>query len=443
MKPKKPGSVQKSLFPTQPYLDSFINMKHPLVKMADNMQWDQFDVHWASLFSTDGGPVGTPSRMVAGLFMLKHMEALSDERLLEQWVANPYYQYFCGELTFQHKPPVVPTALVKWRHRLGEEGMEWLLSTVIGSAIDSGALNQQSIAHLAVDSTVMEKHIAHPTDSQLLENLRKKLVRFMKENQLTLRQSYAKSGPRIAQQIARYAHAKQFKRMRREIRKLRGFVGRLMRELQRQMERVDIDQREKAEQLLDQARRLIEQSKNAKMKNKLYSLHEPAVDCISKGKAKKRYEFGCKVSVASTQKEGYVVGIRSFAGNPYDGHTLDEQLEQVEILTDVAARTVVVDLGYRGRHKTEAEIIHRGKKLTKRQKQRLKRRSTIEGIIGHMKCDGLLSRCHLKGMTGDAIHAVLCGVGHNLRLLRRYWERVLFWLFFMCQGREKPVLWAA
>ncbi len=196
--------------------------------------------------------------------------------------------------------------------------------------------------------------------------------------------------------------------------------------MQRQLDQLSHTVRPEAEALLAQARRLIEQVKDPKTKNKLYSLHEPNVDCISKGKARKRYEFGTEVGIACTQQEGFVVGMRSYPGNPYDGHTLDDILEQSEIISGVEAKTVVVDLGYRGHHHTQAKVIHRGKKLSRRSKQRLRRRSALEAMIGHMKNDGLLDRCHLKGLLGDALHAILCAIGHNLRLLRAHWAALLF-----------------
>ena len=434
MKPKAdPASLrhQGTLFAeTSPTLIDFIDLKHPLVRMADTMVWETFESQWSRRFSTAGGPMASSGRRVAGLLMLKHMEALSDERLIEAWICNPYFQYFCGETHFQHRPPVDPATLVKWRKRLGEEGLEWLLGTVLDSALTTGAIKQDSLAHLSVDSAVMEKNIAYPTDSGLMEKLRVKLVSFMQDQKLSLRQSYARQGPRLAQRVGRFAHARQFKRMKRALAKQRTWVGRLQRELERQLDSLCEDSLPQAQLLINQAKQLIAQSKDPKSKNKLYALHEPDVDCISKGKAHKRYEFGVKVGIACTQKEGYVVGIRSYPGNPYDGHTLDDQLMQAETLTAITPKTVVVDLGYRGRHSTQAQIIHRGKKLSKRQKQRLKRRSAIEAMIGHMKNDGLLDRCHLKGTLGDALHAILCGVGHNLRLLRNYWEALLFWLFY-------------
>lgn len=433
MKPKldpASQSVQGQLFDSGPALVDFIDMKNPMVRLADSIQWKIFEEHWQSLYGTAGGPMASAGRRVAGLLMLKHMDALSDERLMQVWVTNPYYQYFCGETHFQHRPPVDPTSLIKWRHRLGEEGMVWLLTAVVESAVNSGVVERSSFSHVCVDSTVMEKNIAHPTDSALLEKLRGELVEFMQEHDLTIRQTYARTGPRIAQQVGRYAHAKQFKHMRRYLRKLRTWVGRLQRELERQLDQLSAEARKKAEEIVSLAKRVIEQVKNTKAKNKLYSLHEQEVDCISKGKATKRYEFGTKVGIVSTQEENFVIGMRSYPGNPYDGHTLDDMLQQSETITSIKAKTVAVDLGYRGKHDTKADVIHRGRKLSKRQKKRLRRRSALEAIIGHMKVDGLLERCHLKGTNGDAIHAILCGIGHNLRQMRAFCVRLFFWLQF-------------
>lgn len=151
--------------------------------------------------------------------------------------------------------------------------------------------------------------------------------------------------------------------------------------------------------------------------NKIYALHEPEVDCISKRKARVRYEFGCKVSVTTTLDEGFVVGMRSFAGNPYDGHTLKEALEQVEILTDQRPELAVVDRGYRGHDENRTRVLISGTRrgLTPKLIADLSRRSAIEAEIGHMKTDGRLSRCPLKDTIGDALFATLCACGHNIR----------------------------
>ncbi len=264
----------------------------------------------------------------------------------------------------------------------------------------------------------MEKAIAHPTDARLCEKARQRLVTLAQEAALSLRQSYARLAPRLSGQVGRYAHARQFKRIRKALRRLKGYTDRVMRDIQRQMGGGADDQlRQRIEVEIALADRLLRQK--PKDKSKLYALHEPAVDCISKGKARVRYEFGTKVSVATTHKEGFAVGMRSMPGNPYDGHTLCEALEQVEILTEIRPKRAFVDRGYRGHgvQTTAVYIAGQMRGWTPALQHDLRRRSAIEPMIGHMKTDGRLSRCALKGTLGDALHALLCGCGDNIRMI--------------------------
>jgi transposase, IS5 family len=261
--------------------------------------------------------------------------------------------------------------------------------------------------------------VAHPTDSRLLETSREHLVSLAKEEGLTLRQNYNREAPRLAAQIGRYAHAKQYRRMKKSLRTLRSRVGRVMRDVGRQLERIDPSRQDRAREILGRANRILTQQ--TKDKNKLYAFHAPEVECISKGKARTPYEFGVKVTVATTLREGFVVGMRSMPGNPYDGHTLGEAIEQVSILADRKPRMVIVDRGYRGAELDGIQILRSGQKrgITRTLHAMIKRRSAIEPTIGHMKSDGRLGRNWLKGALGDALHAVLCGAGHNVRLLLR------------------------
>jgi IS5 family transposase len=356
--------------------------------------------------------------LVAGLLYLQHTFDCSDELVVNTWVENPYWQYFTGESYLQTRCPIDPSSLTRWRKRIGEEGVETLLMATIDAARRGGMLKASSTDKIIVDTTVMPKAIAHPTDSRLLEKSRQHLVKLADENGIELRQNYNREAPRLAAQAGRYAHAKQYKRMKKTIKTLRTRVGRVQREVQRKLYQLPVNKQPQAQDLLGQVSRILTQK--TKDKNKLYALHAPEVECISKGKARTPYEFGVKVTVATTLKEGLVVGMRSMPGNPWDGHTLDETIEQVSILTNAKPKTVIVDKGYQGVKIEGIEILRSGqRRVTRAMKAMIKRRSAIEPAIGHMKMDGKLSRNPLQGALGDALHAVMCGAGHNMRMLLR------------------------
>jgi IS5 family transposase len=373
----------------RPRLVDLIDMRHELVKLASLIDWEFFEREWADLFPSTTGRPATSPRLVAGLLYLQHAFRLSDEAVVARWVENPYYQHITGETFFQHRPPIDPSSLTRWRKRIGEEGVEWLLTKSIEAGRASGAVAERSLEQVAVDTTVMEKNIAHPTDSRLLERARGQLVDLARAARIELRQSYARLAPRLAAQVGRYAHARQFKRMRKALRTLKGYTGRVLRDLRRQLG--EIPEGPLRERVIDKlliVSRLLHQT--PKSGGKIYSLHEPEVDCISKGKARVRYEFGCKISIATTLDGGFIVGLRALPGNPYDGHTLAEALEQVEILTDCRPRLAVVDRGYRGHGVEGTQVLISGTRrgLTPALAKALRRRSSIEPEIGHMKTDG-------------------------------------------------------
>lgn len=413
----------------RPRLVDMIDGRHELVKLAALIDWEVFEREWAGFFPSHRGRPAAEPRLVAGLLYLQHAYRLSDEAVVARWVENPYFQQFTGETFFQHRPPIDPSSLTRWRGRIGEEGVEWLLTQTIRAGQKSGMIDEDSARRVAVDTTVMEKNITYPTDARLYERARDQLAALAQEAGVDLRQTYARLAPRLALQVGRYAHAKQFKRMRKALKKLKGYTGRVMRDLRRQLE--DIPEGNLRDRIIAKlalvSQLLHQQPKGA---DKLYALHEPEVDCISKGKARVRYEFGCKVSVATTLDEGFVVGMRSFPGNPYDGHTLNEALEQVEILTDQRPDLAVVDRGYRGHGVEATRVLISGTRrgLTPKLIADLRRRSAIEAEIGHMKTDGRLTRCPLKGTVGDAIFAVLCACGHNIRKILAHLRAWLAWI---------------
>lgn len=413
--PSNPSSSE--LF-RQPLIE-MLNPKHPLVKLADVIDWPTIEQSFGAHFASTRGRPALPARLVAGLLYLQHAYDCSDEAVVNTWIENPYFQYFTGETYFQTELPIDPSSLTRWRQRIGEEGVETMLAATIDAARRIGFVKAASVDKVIVDTTVMPKAIAHPTDSRLLERSRQQLVKLATEQGLSLRQNYNRQAPKLAAQVGRYAHAKQFKRMKKALRTLKTRVGRVHREVTRQLDRIAPQARQKANDLLARTRRILTQQ--TKDKHKLYALHAPEVECISKGKAKTPYEFGVKVSIATTLKEGLVVGMRSMPGNPHDGHTLAETLEQVGILAEHAPTTAIVDKGYRGVEVDGVRILRSGQRrgITRTLQAMIKRRSAIEPTIGHMKMDGRLGRNPLKGALGDALHAVLCGAGHNLRLLMK------------------------
>jgi len=328
------------LFRTE--LVNLIDHRHELVKLGELIDWQAFADEWSPQFVSTTGRPALPTRLMASLLYLKHVYALSDEDTVQRWSENPYWQHFSGERYFQHELPCDPSSLVRWRQRIGEAGCEWLLAQSIAAATKGRVIKRASLDEVVLDTTVQPKAIAHPTDSRLLNRAREQLVEAAQDAGITLRQSYARVGKAAEHQAGRYAHARQYRRMQREIRKLRTWLGRVIRDVQRKGGEIT----GALEHKLEIAQRLHAQRRDSK--NKLYALHAPETECIAKGKVRTPYEFGVKVSVAVTAKEGLVVGMRSMPGNPYDGHTVDSQIEQIEILSGVTPKIALVDRGYRG-----------------------------------------------------------------------------------------------
>jgi len=423
-------------------LDGQIDLRHPLAKLAQRMPWTELEDALSMTLPpapVAGGRPALPVRLMAGLLYLKHAHDLSDEDTCARWLENPYWQFFTGEVFFQTALPCDPSSLVRWRQRLGEAGMEELLAQTIAAARSLQAITPRDLERVIVDTTVQEKAVAYPTDSRLLEVGRKKLVILAKRHGIALRQSYEREGPKLSRRAGGYAHAKQFKRMKRVLRRQRTLLGRVIRDIGRKLDGVDASARETLQPWLQRAQRLYAQRRNDK--GKLYALHAPEVECIGKGKSRQPYEFGVKVGLAITARKGLIVGARSFPGTPYDGDTLAEQLEQTEILTGARPKVAIVDLGYRGREVDGVEILHRGKpkRLTRRQWAWVKRRQAIEPIIGHVKDDCGMRRCRLKGAQGDALHAIACAAGYNLRWLLRWIALFCAWMSALLTLRIAPL----
>jgi transposase, IS5 family len=436
-------------------IESMIDLRHPLAVLATRMPWPQIEAALAPKFAHADragvlalrvdmlGPTlalsgagrsnaGRPKlalRLMASLIYLKHSFNLSDEELCERWSENVLWQFFSGQQFYEHRKPCDATQIGRFRTALGEDGLEQLLKATIDAAAAMKLVKPEDCERVTVDTTVQEKAIAHPVDSRLLEIARHKVVSKAKLAGITLKQTFAKQAKTLRRQAGGYAHAKQFKRLQRTVKRQRTILGIVMREVQRKLKApgfVPASAPALAEltTLMERAERIRTQRKNDK--KKLYALHAPEVECIGKGKARKPYEFGVKAAVVILHRIGLMVGARSFPGNPFDGHILNPALEQAtNLMQDIGGtiKEVVADLGFRG---VDADnpgklIIHRGKfkSLSAHQKAWLRRRQAVEPAIGHLKSDNRMDRCWLKGAMGDALHTISCAAGYNLRWLMR------------------------
>ena len=434
-------------------LEHMIDLTHPLAVLAKRLPWEQIETTLAPLFEHKAKPVQggvvqdllgkherqtggnvseaghprLPVRLMASLVYLKHSFNLSDEELVERWSENVVWQYFSGMAYYEPRLPCDGTQIGRFRRDLGKAGLEQLLKFTLQTALELKAVKPAEFERIIVDTTVQEKAIAYPVDSRLLEIARYKVVQAAKHAGIQLKQTYAKEGKTLRRKAGGYAHARQMKRLNRTVKRQRTLLGIVIREVKRKLDTAIPDSPlalPRLNTILERAERIRTQQRHDK--NKLYALHAPEVECISKGKARQRYEFGVKVSLAVTHKQGLMVGAMTCPGNPYDGHTLEQQLTQTNQLIEQTERVVkqtVVDLGYRGvdGKNPGIEIIHRGKnsKLTRQQRRWLRRRQAIEPGIGHLKQDHRLNRCYLQGALGDALNALCSAVGYNLRWLMR------------------------
>ncbi len=413
--------------PAQTRLVELVNPKHPLCKLAQAIDWSVFEREFGPLYANNQGAPGKPIRLMVALHYLKYAYNHSDESVVGQLLENAYWQYFCGFEYFLYDVPLDASTLSKWRTRVGSEKLRTLLDETVHLAQRARLLTKTDLKRVTVDTTVQEKAIAFPTDANLLNRLRQKLVEAAQRRGVKLRQSYVRLGKRAFVMQNRYRHAQQHKRARKMLRKLRTFLGRVVRDIRRKVAEPDAE----LAQLLEMADRLLKQRRDSK--NKLYSLHAPEVYCLSKGKAHKRYEFGCKVSVVTTSKSNWIVGVQAHDTPLYDGHTLEAMLKQVEQTTGHQAKEAFCDRSYRGHGysgRTKIYLVGRHR-VGRRLRRWFRRRAAIEPVIGHMKQDNRLDRNYLNGSEGDRMNAVLSACGFNLRKLLR--GLVFLWLRLLHQ----------
>jgi len=436
MRPQKIDQTQAELFRNR--LSNQIKPDHPLKILSDKIAWHIVEEEYATMFDEGkkGGRPAAPVRLVVGLLLLEYLEYLhdlSDEAVCESWVENPYWQYFCGYDFFQWTLPLDPSSLSRWRGRLGKERLEQILKLTVKAGVDTGTVSKKDMEEVTVDTTVMPKNVAFPTDSKLLNKSRQRLVKLSKKNGVPLRQNYNKVSHKLSWQISGYLHAKQMKRAKAAIKKMKTITGRVVRDIERKIASNDTLQSIFKDEL-EKANRLLVQTKTSK--NKLYSLHEPDVECIAKGKARTRYEFGCKVGFTMTNKKnkGFILGASAFHGNPYDGHTLKESIELSEKMTETKIKSIFVDRGYKGHNEESGKTIwfsRQKRGVTKSIRKKIMRRQAIEPHFGHMKTEGKLGKCRLWGKAGDEAHAILVAAGYNLKLILNYLKDLLLPIFYL------------
>lgn len=406
-----------------------LSRKHPLYILANQVNWQQFEEAFKDLYCLDNGRPAKPIRLMASLLMLKHIRNLSDESVVEQWAENAYYQYFSGEPCFAAKEPCEATELVHFRKRIGEKGIELIFKESIrinGNDADEDAGT--------IDTTVQEKNITYPTDNKLHRKVIKKCVAIADKEDIELRQSYSRILKKLFLDQRFRNHSRNYKKARKADRKVKTIAGRLVRELERKLP-AGLYAADLAlfNQVLSQKRY---------DHDKIYSLHEPHVQCISKGKEHKKYEFGSKVSIITTKNSGVIIGAINIEKNDYDAHTLDPALEQQQRLTGHILKDAFADSGYRGLSQVRGTQICIPKpfdnKLSKYRQQKMKkgfrRRAAIEPTIGHLKSDYRLSRNFYKGIVGDNINVMLAAAAMNFkRMMNIYKKMFLAFLFRLCK----------
>jgi IS5 family transposase len=413
-------------------LDAIIDMKHPLVKLARTVDWGFLAGQFGAAYSDKPGHPPLPTRLMAGLAILKHTYDLSDEVLCERWVENPYYQFFCGEEFFQHVLVFDRSSLTRWRQRMGEEKLQALIQESLSIATRTEAIKPNELSEVIVDTTVQPKNVMFPTDAKLLNRAREILVRLAGKHGVDLRQSYVRVGKYALIRHQRYAHAKQFKRANRSLKKLRTYLGRVIRDIARKIDGDDRLQTAFARSL--SLARTVRDQKQHQRGHKVYSLHAPEVECIGKGKAHKPYEFGVKVSVATTLSHAkggqFVTHVKAIPGKPYDGHTLAVVIPEMECLVGNTIKRIFADKGYRGHnappdYKFRVFIAGQKRRMTPKIKREMRRRSAVEPVIGHLKSEHRMERNYLAHSAGDAANAVLAAAGYNFRLLIRWMRSLL------------------
>jgi len=425
MKGKLSNPNQKNMF--RPILKEIINPNHELVILSKQINWDEFENSFSKLYSHTGQP-GVPIRTMVGLLLLKRIYNLGDETVMEQWIQNPYFQYFCGEAEFQWEYPCDPSDMVHFRKRIGKKGAEKIFQISIETR-----KNEIKTKDVLIDTTAQEKNITYPTDAKLLLKVIKRCNKIAKQEKLPQRQTYTRTMKKLLLKQRFAHHPKRKKEAKAALRKLRTIARRLVTELDRNL--TGTLQEQYANELIN-LKKIINQKK--KDKNKIYSLHEPETACIAKGKAHKKFEFGSKVSFSVVPGANIIVGILNFNGNPNDTTTLEPALKNIEDISGIKFKNAIVDRGYKGKKEINGTTIVSPKAPNQKQpyskttmRKKCRSRAAVEPVIGHTKYDCRMIRNYLKGTIGNDINANLAAAGYNLRGLLKKIKKQILWPIFI------------
>ena len=423
---KLPKQPQLEMFKT--VLVSFINQEHELCLLAKKIDWASLEKEFAPLYGTVGRP-SIPIRTIVGLILLKQMYNLGDDTVVERYLENPYWQHFCGEIYFQYRLPFDPSDFVHFRHRIGKDGMEKIFKQSID--LFGEDMIRKEVKEIRVDTTVQEKNITYPTDRKLYEKTIEYCKRIADKKGIKLKRTYTREIKKLKYQLRFARKPKNYKKLMKTQNKLHRIAIKIYSDLVTQMNpipRKDFEEFNTMYRVLTQTR---------EDKNKIYSIHEPEVLCIAKGKEHKPYEFGNKNSFAYTHKTGIIVGALAIEGNVFDGHTLKPQLEQVKELTNGKTKKAIVDRGYKGQDRigyTEVVLPNTRKKesyyLKKQREARCRSRTGIEGLISHLKQDHRMLRNYLKGTAGDQINTLLAASAYNMMKWMRLKQEGFFIIFW-------------
>lgn len=425
MKGKSPDSSQTSFLMSG--LSEQLNPRHPIYQLSKVINWDSLESDFSSLYSRRGRPAKAV-RLMISLLLLKQLHDLSDDQVVERWVENPYWQFLSGEHELQWSAPVASSDLTHFRKRIGKKGSERLLKLSVD--LFHPKIKEEEVV---VDTTVQEKNITFPTDAKLVKKVIDTCRKIAIKEDISLRQSYSRTAPNLLRQASNRKSPRQKKIAVKATRRIRTIGRAMLRDLLRKMN--DKQLKPHIDTLLNSASIVFQQKYD---KDKIYSLHEPHVECIAKGKAHKRYEFGTKASIARTRDSGIILGALALPGNPYDGHTIDVVLKQLKRITGTQPDILIADRGYRGeKYFAKTQLLTPSRPSTndteykkRKQRKRFRKRAGIEATISHLKQDFRLGRCFLKGEVGDQINVTLSSAAYNLRKWIRLRLDFFFKLFY-------------